>query len=35
VSPGYRLFEGGPQFMDIDGHVHPSAKSKLVGRVLR
>jgi hypothetical protein len=35
VSLAYRLFEGGPQFMVIDGHDRPSAKSELVGRVLR
>jgi hypothetical protein len=35
VSLAYRLFDGGPQFMVIDGHARPSAKSELVGRVLR
>ena len=35
VSLAYRLFEDGPQFMVIDGHDRPSAKSDLVGRVLR
>jgi hypothetical protein len=35
VSLAYRLCEGGPQFMVIDGHNRPAAKSELVGRVLR
>ncbi|HEY7152731.1 MAG TPA: hypothetical protein VH575_02120 [Gemmataceae bacterium] len=35
VSLAYRLFEDGPQFMVIDGHDRPSAKSELVGQVLR
>jgi hypothetical protein len=35
VSLAYRLFEGGPQFMVIDGQDRPSAKSELVGRILR
>src|SRR5262249_6036444 len=35
VSLAYRLAEDGPQFMVIDGHDRPSAKSDLVGRVLR
>ena len=35
VSLAYRLAEGGPQFMVVDGHNRPSAKSELVGRVLR
>jgi hypothetical protein len=34
VSLAYRLCEGGPQFMVIDGHGRPAAESKLVGRVL-
>jgi hypothetical protein len=34
VSLAYRLFESGPQFMVIDGHDRPSAKSELVGHVL-
>lgn len=34
VSLAYRLFEGGPQFMVIDGHERPAGKSDLVGRVL-
>jgi hypothetical protein len=35
VSLAYRLFDTGPQFMVIDGHQRPSAKSELVGHVLR
>lgn len=35
VSLAYRLFDQGPQFMVIDGHERPSAKSELVGHVLR
>lgn len=35
VSLAYRLFEHGPEFMVIDGQDRPSAKSELVGRVLR
>jgi hypothetical protein len=35
VSLAYRLFENGPAFMVIDGHDRPSAKSELVGHVLR
>jgi hypothetical protein len=35
VSLAYRLFDTGPEFMVIDGHDRPSAKSELVGRVLR
>jgi hypothetical protein len=35
VSLAYRLFQGGPQFMFIDGHDRPAAKSELVGQVLR
>ncbi len=34
VSLAYRLCEDGPQFMVIDGHDRPAAKSELVGRVL-
>lgn len=35
VSLAYRLLEDGPQFMVIDGHDRPSARSELIGRVLR
>jgi hypothetical protein len=35
VSLAYRLFEDGPQFMVIDGHDRPAAKSDLVGHVLQ
>jgi len=35
VSLAYRLFEHGPEFMVIDGQDRPSARSELVGRVLR
>jgi hypothetical protein len=35
VSLAYRLFEGGPQFMVIDGEDRPAATSDLVGHVLR
>jgi hypothetical protein len=35
VSLAYRLLGGVPQFMVIDGHDRPSAKSELVGSVLR
>jgi hypothetical protein len=35
VSLAYRFSEEGPEFMVIDGHDRPSAKSELVGRVLR
>jgi hypothetical protein len=35
VSLAYRLFDKGPEFMVIDGHDRPAAKSELVGRVLR
>lgn len=35
VSLAYRLFDTGPQFMVIDCHDRPAAKSELVGQVLR
>jgi hypothetical protein len=34
VALAYRLFEGGPQFMVIDGQERPAATNELVGRVL-
>ena len=35
VSLAYRLFDSGPEFMVIDAQERPTAKSELVGRVLR
>jgi hypothetical protein len=35
VALAYRLFNSGPEFMVIDAEDRPSAKSDLVGRILR